>query len=221
MSETHRRQTDSILASLIRHGVLFADEFDVTEVYDHVRSNGPDDPTDPIGFDEVIRSLAGTVDPLTNLVFIPTWSELTLADIEEFAESICWLAGINTSAVALSRSTQPQSTQPRSTQPRSTQPQSPARPVDPVVATLRFELEPGCPTELELTLVAKGIPAGLIDGLAALLDDRLAPRRIAEALSGGDLVISALDADTLTAINSETDAGFVPSSRGELTGRAR
>ncbi len=196
LSDAHRRQTDAVLACLARHDVLFTDEFELTDVYEHVRCNRPEDPDDPIGFNEVIGSVAHALDPLTNLVFIPVWSELSASDVEEFAESICWLAGINTSAVA------------ESIDAHAVTPSDRSHPAGHLTLAVRFELDPGHLSELEVRVPPKGIPVGLIDGLAALLDDRLEPRRIVETLSGGDIVISALDPDAMRSVNLETGARY-------------
>ncbi|MEZ5378362.1 MAG: hypothetical protein R2733_17800 [Acidimicrobiales bacterium] len=186
LSGEHRRQTDAALASLVRNGVLYDDENDLDEVYEYVRVNGPDDPCDPIEFGEVVGSVASTLDPLTNLAFIPRWSEVTATDVEEFAESICWLAGINTSAIALASAN------------------------DPSTLTVRFEIESGLEVAIETRLVPKGIPEGLIEGLADLLDPILEPRRLVVTFTLGHCVISALDPARTAAVNDETNAGYLP-----------
>ncbi len=187
LTDPQRRRTDEILDSLQRHHVLFDDEFELGEVYAYLCDNGPDDPVEPFAFADVIAAVAHAPEPLTNLVFIPSWAELNPVDVEEFTESICWLAGINTSAVAL-----------------------PGDAADPAVLTVRFELESGEAAQIEVTLAPKGIPEGLIEGLDALLGPRLLPRQLVGDLGHGDLVLSALGPDAVLAVNAETSSSFVP-----------
>ncbi len=186
LSAAHREQTLAVLASLGRHQILFDDEYELDDVLEYVSLNGPDDPDDPIEFAEVVGSVAHGLDPLTNLVFIPAWNELAAPDIEEFTEAICWLAQVNTHAIAT------------------------IDPVDPSRITVDFELEPGEPTSLDLGFVPKGIPEGLIEGLAAVLSPRLGPRSIVASFESGDCVLSALDPGTMLAVNVETSAGYSP-----------
>ncbi len=186
LSPAHREQTLAVLASLERHRILFDDEYDLDDVLEYVSLNGPENPDDPIEFAEVVGSVAHGLDPLTNLVFIPAWSELAAPDIEEFTEAICWLAQINTNAIAT------------------------VDPADPSRITVAFELEPGEPASLDLGFVPKGIPEGLLEGLAAVLSPRLAPRSIVVSFESGDCVLSALDPGTMLAVNDETSAGYSP-----------